>query len=37
VREVLQKLWRYKNVEIVSGAVRIDHAHLCVSISQKMG
>ncbi|MFA6849877.1 MAG: IS200/IS605 family transposase [Selenomonadaceae bacterium] len=36
VREVLQKLCRYKNVEIVSGAVCIDHVHLCVSIPPKM-
>ena len=36
VREVLQKLCRYKNVEIVSGAVCIDHVHLCVSIPLKL-
>ena len=32
IKEVIQKLCSYKNIEIVSGAVCIDHVHLCVSI-----
>ena len=43
VREVIKVLCKYKNVEIVEGAVCQDHVHLCVcippkiSISQFMG
>ena len=35
VREILKTLCKYKNVEIVSGAVCIDHVHLCVSVPPK--
>ena len=36
VREIIQTLCGYKGVEIVSGAVCIDHVHLCISIPLKM-
>ena len=36
VREIIQTLCGYKGVEIVSGAVCMDHVHLCVSIPPKM-
>ena len=36
VREIIQTLYNYKGIEIVSGAVCIDHVHLCVSIPPKM-
>jgi putative transposase len=36
VREILIKLCKYKNVEIVEGAVCADHIHLCVSIPPKL-
>ena len=36
VREIIKTLCQYKKVEIISGAVCIDHVHLCVSISPKM-
>ena len=36
VREILSTLCRYKGIEIVSGAVCIDHVHLCVSIPPKI-
>ena len=36
VREIIQTLCRYKGVEIIEGAVCIDHVHLCVSILPKM-
>ena len=36
VREIIQTLCNYKGIEIVSGAVCIDHVHLCVSIPPKM-
>nr|WP_296438470.1 IS200/IS605 family transposase [uncultured Acetatifactor sp.] len=36
VREIIQTLCGCKGVEIVSGAVCIDHVHLCVSIPPKM-
>jgi len=29
VREILKKLCKYKNVEIIEGAVCADHVHLC--------
>ena len=35
VREILKTLCKYKNVEIVSGAVCTDHVHLCVSVPPK--
>ena len=36
VREVIRTLCKYKNVEIIEGAVCIDHVHLCLSIPPKM-
>ena len=36
VKEAITKLCAYKNIEIVSGAVCIDHVHLCVSIPPKI-
>jgi putative transposase len=36
VREILKKLCKYKNVEIVEGAVCSDHVHLCISIPPKL-
>ena len=35
VREIISTLCKYKNVEIVSGAVCIDYVHLYVSIPPK--
>jgi len=36
VREILKTLCGYKRIEIVEGAVCIDHMHICVSIPPKM-
>ena len=36
VKEAITKLCAYKNIEIVSGAVCIDHVHLCLSIPPKI-
>ena len=36
VREIIGTLCKYKDVEIVSGAVCIDHVHLCVAIPPKI-
>ena len=36
VREILKTLCGYKKVEIIEGAVRSDHVHLCVSIPPKL-
>ena len=36
VREILKTLCGYKKVEIVGGAVKVDHVHLCVSIPPKL-
>ena len=36
VREIIQALCKYKSIEIISGAVCLDHVHLCVSIPPKM-
>ena len=36
VREVISTLCKYKNVEIIEGAVCSDHVHLCVSIPPKL-
>jgi putative transposase len=33
VHEILKMLCRYKKVEIVSGAVCIDHVHMCLEIA----
>ena len=35
VREIIQTLCKYKDVEIIDGAVCIDHIHLSVSIPPK--
>ena len=35
VREIIKKLCEYKRVEIIEGAVCIDHVHLCLSIPPK--
>lgn len=36
VREVIKTLCTYKGVEIVEGAVCIDHVHLCMCIPPKI-
>ena len=36
VRDIIKTLCNYKGVEIIEGAVCIDHVHLCVSIPPKM-
>ena len=36
VREIIKTLCGYKKVEIIEGAVRSDHVHLCVSIPPKL-
>ena len=36
IREILRTLCRYKKVEILEGAVCVDHVHLCVSIPPKL-
>ena len=36
VREIISMLCKYKNIEIVSGAVCSDYVHLSVSIPPKM-
>ena len=36
VREIIRTLCKYKQVEIIAGAVCIDHVHLCVSIPPKI-
>ena len=36
VRDVIKTLCQYKGVEIVEGAVCVDHVHLCVCIPPKM-
>ncbi len=35
IREIIRKLCAYKKVEIIEGAVCIDHVHLCLSIAPK--
>ena len=35
VREIISTLCKYKNVEIIAGAVCIDHVHLSVAIPPK--
>ena len=39
VREIIQELCKYKGVEIISGAVCVDHVHLTpkLSLSNFMG
>ena len=36
VREIIKTLCKYKGVEIISGAVCVDHVHLSVSIPPKI-
>lgn len=36
VREIISTLCQYKNVEIITGAVCIDHVHLSVVIPAKL-
>ena len=36
VREILKTLCEYKGVEIIEGAVCIDHVHICVCIPPKL-
>ena len=36
VREIISTLCKYKDVEIVEGAVCPDHIHICVSIPPKL-
>ena len=36
VHEIIRKLCDYKQIEIVEGAVSVDHVHLCVKIPPKM-
>ena len=36
IREILRTLCRYKKVEIIEGAVCVDHIHLCLSIPPKL-
>ena len=36
VREILNTLCTYKNVEIIAGAVCVDHVHLSVAIPPKL-
>lgn len=36
VRDIIKMLCNYKGVEIVEGAVCIDHVHLCVCIPPKL-
>ena len=36
VREILRTLCKYKHVEIIEGALCIDHVHLCLSIPPKI-
>ena len=36
IREILRTLCRYKKVEIIEGAVCVDHVHLCLSIPPKL-
>ena len=36
IREIISTLYKYKNVEIIVGAVCINHIHLSVAIPQKL-
>lgn len=36
IREIISTLCKYKNVEIIAGAVCIDHIHLSVAIPPKL-
>lgn len=36
VKEIINTLCKYKDVEIISGAVCVDHVHLCVAVPPKI-
>ena len=36
VRDIIRTLCQYKKVEIIEGAVCVDHVHLCLSIPPKI-
>lgn len=36
IRDIIRTLCRYKKVEIIEGAVKLDHVHLCLSIPPKL-
>ena len=36
VREIISTLCKYKNVDIIAGAVRVDHIHLSVAVPPKI-
>lgn len=36
VREILKKLYEFKKVQIIEGAVCADYEHLCVSTPPKL-
>ena len=36
IREIIKKLCEYKKVEIIEGAVCLDHVHICVEIPPKL-
>ena len=36
VREIISTLCKYKDVEIIAGAVCIDHLHLSIAIPPKL-
>ena len=35
IREILETLFKYKQVDIIAGAICIDHVYLSVAIPQK--
>jgi len=36
MHEIIRKLCDYKQIEILEGAVSVDHVHICVKIPPKM-
>ena len=36
MRDITRQLCNYKGVEIIEGAICINHVHLCISIPLKM-
>lgn len=36
VREILSTLYKYKGVEVIEGAVCVNHVRMCVSIPPKI-
>jgi len=36
IREIIKKLCEYKHVEILEGAICVDHIHLCIKIPPKI-